>query len=153
MPIAVMVNEPLCLRIVHFTERVASSEVADLVAIYGQERDWLGYDSVYLLDADGSDIDRDGLDDLRQSVFALYREIDLMIVRRSAWICRTEPMRRLAEYWITARHARDGSGAEFRLGDRLEDALGLFTADELAAVSARAGFSRVASIGVEPDPR
>ena len=147
MPISISINESKCLRIVRFEGAISAQDMKALLVLYSQNRDWLGYDSFYLLDADSADLDTDQLDRLRQEAFSLYRDIDLIIVRRTAWIPKNAEMRRLAEYWITARHSRDGTSAEFCLGDNLENALGLFTPEDVESVRTGAGFREIAHIG------
>ena len=147
MPINLSVNERLCLRIASFEGTVLSADLSALVTLFDQERAWLGYDSIYLLDADSIDVGPEQLDLLKRRIFAVYADVDPIVRRRSAWIFKNAHVRRLTEYWLTGRHDHDGSGTEFCIGADLKDARALFSEEELAAVETRAGFSQLARIG------
>lgn len=145
MPINLSVNQELCLRIVSFEGTVSAADLEQLVTLYDQRRGLLDYDSVYLLDAQKVDVEPDQLDQLRRRVFGIYDDVELVVRRRSAWIFRSPHVGQMAEYWLTERHGRDGSGAEFCVGRTLDDALPLFSDKEIAAVKTGAGFVHLAS--------
>jgi len=127
---------------------VSRAEVLRLIELYEIHRDWLGHDSIYILHADQVDVGPVEMDLARRRIFDLYQNTELLVLRRSAWIFTSPHTRRLVEYWLTGRHARDGSAAEFCLGRTLDDARELFTEQELEAVRAGAGFKEAARIEV-----
>ena len=55
----------------------------------------------------------------------------------------------LVEYWLTGRHIGDGSGAEFCIGVELDDALDLYSQEELNAVKTGMGFRPLARINAK----
>jgi hypothetical protein len=149
MTISIYLNNDRCLRIVHFEGAISSPELEQLVTLYGLKGDWLSYDTVYQLDADTVDVDvnTDRLDQLRRHAVAIYADIDSIVIRRSAWIYRNAEMRRIAKHWVTMRRLAEGSSAKFVLGNKLEDALPLFSEDDIASVRTRVGFAELARIG------
>jgi hypothetical protein len=151
MAISIYVNDDRCLRVVHFEVAITSDELEQLATLYSQRSDWLSYDTFYLLDAGkvNADLHADHLEQLRRRTVAIYADIASIVVRRSAWICQNAEMRRIAEQWVTMRRLAEGASVKFVVGDKLEDALPLFTEAELAAVKTRADFAVLARIGSE----
>lgn len=142
MPIAIAENAELLLHIVEFSDIVRFSEIEALGQAHARNLSWAGADTVHIIDesADLSRITDAELDAMRAHYRAVYGSIDFFLLRRSGWVCRSPAAWRVAAYWLRERHSRDGQGTEVYLAATLDELCEMFSAEEIAAVTARAGF-------------
>ena len=105
-------------------------------------------DSVRILDesADLSELTPARLDQLRGAYNNLLRHTELLLVRRSGWVCSSASACRAVEHWLDGRHSRDGQGTEVCLVAEIGDLDMLFTPEELESVIAARGFVEVTRI-------
>ena len=137
MPILIQEHSQLRLHRIVLQGRVMLSELFNMLALHKLHRDWAAADTVHVVedDADLSDLSGAALDALRAEYRTLQADLDLFVVRRALWLCRSKRAWELAEYWVKDRHWRDGQGSELMLVANLDDAGELFAADELAAAA------------------
>lgn len=142
MPIAIAANTELMLHVVEFSGAVPFSEVEALGRVHAANRSWAGADTFHIIDenADLSEITDAHLNAMRTHYRTVHESIDFFLLRRSGWVCRSAEAWRVAEYWLRERHSRDGQGAEVYLAATLNELSELFSAEEIAAVAAKAGF-------------
>lgn len=142
MPIVIAANEDLSLHIIDFGGIVRFSELEALGRTHAANLTWAGADTVHIVDedADLSEISEDQLDAMRAFYRTVHGGIDIFLVRRSGWVCRSPDAWRVVEYWLAERHSRDGQGTEVFLAATLPELGELFSAEELEAVAARQSF-------------
>lgn len=145
MTITIYENAELGFQVVKMNGALTDRELADLGDLHLQNREWAKADAVHLLD---QDVDVSGLtyaqlDALREHYRALQRQLDLLLLRRSAWVCPNPSAWRFVEYWLAGRHSRDGQGTDVCLVADLDGAALLFEKHELEAIAAWKGFAEL----------
>lgn len=148
MAITVHANPKLGIIAVRLGGVLTHADCLELLSFYREHPQFPACDSFYIVDEDIADggISTELVASLRTLFAPLYTSMDRIVLRRSAWICRTAEACRLVEHWLDGRHSRDGHGAEFCLCANIADAEQLFSSSEIAAVSALEGFDTVAHI-------
>lgn len=146
MPIGVSVNAELAIEVVRFTGRVTLWEVTQLVRLHEARPDLITADSVQIVeeDADLTDLTPVRLEALRDHYGQVLQRTELLLLRRSGWICRSAAACSLVEYWLDGRHSRDGLGTDVCLVADVRDLDLLFSDDEVEAVAAARGFVEAA---------
>jgi hypothetical protein len=60
-------------------------------------------------------VDFAALDALNAYYRTLYQTIDFQILRRAAWVCRSEVARPMLEHWLRGRNPNDGFSSDVRV--------------------------------------
>lgn len=151
MPLALSHNSQLGVRILDMEGRVTPDEVDALLALQESDHALTAADSVQFVaaDADLSAFAEAARDTLRARFNQLHCSIDLYVVRRSLWVCPHPEAFQMAQRWLDGRHSRDGQGTEARLTRTLGEAGELFSAEEIAMIAAREGFTTHARFEAE----
>jgi len=115
---------------------------------------WLNYDhlNVILADANAADVTREALSALRLRHDGLFRPENLLILRRSAWVCFSASARPLLRHWLHTRDATAERHTSVRLFDSIEEACGwlVLNVREAALVARSEGFREVQRFHAPP---
>lgn len=127
----------LDIQIIRFSNIVDFRQVKGLARAHAANTAWASSDVVHLFDESAAIVSvRDAhIDLLRRHYRELYRALDLIVLRRAGWVCRTAPQWRVVEHFLRDRHALDGQATELTIASELDGLYPLFTRDEIHAVS------------------
>lgn len=142
MTITLFENAALRVQVVKLDGVLSSAELAGLGALHLENPAWARSDAIHLVhnSIDVSQIDFALLDKLRTQYRALHGQLDLHLLRRSAWVCANSQAWKFLKYWLADRHTRDGQGTDVCLVATLPEAKQVFDPEELEAVAAWDGF-------------
>lgn len=149
MPITLSVHRRLGFHLVHFEDEVGFAQLVELAKLHAAIPAFAAADAIHLIDenADLSRLQLSELDILRAHYAKLQSGLDLYLVRRSAWVCRTATACRLVEHWLDGRHSRDGQKTEVMMTGNVDDVFPLFSREEIEAVQVRREFTELSQIG------
>lgn len=140
--ITASINDALGIRTYDYTGELSAKQFHDLANHYQREPAHVNTDLVTFLHA-GLGASADLAAEI-PAIRAAFRELNLrnevIVVRRSLWVCAEPRQRPLVEAFLRGRHSLDGQGVDSHIVDDLNEALGVFEADELQAIAARDGF-------------
>lgn len=148
VPIIARHNGDLELNRLDFVGAVRLAELRGLVEFVTAEPHWLTFDCLNVVNpgAEFVDIALTELD----AVFARYRDIfapmDVLIMRRAAWLCESPAALRHIRYWLQGRDAKKHLMSDIRLFDGYADAGDwlLLQAGEAQLLERRQGFAEIA---------
>lgn len=124
MGIAFLRNETLGVNLALYSGVVSKEEINALAEFLAANPLHLRRDSVSVVEAD-ADFSSVSLGDL-DALFARYKEIfalvPMQLLRRSAWICRSEQARAHVDYWVGRRDTRSAVTSDMRQFQTIEDA-------------------------------
>lgn len=126
---------------------VSLAELEALAAFCAHEPTWLAYDCLNLVTS-SADFQRVSFTDL-DATFAryrtLYRPLNFLIVRRSAWLCQSGRAAGHVAYWTGDRDTRESFSSDVRQFDSFESAGEwlLLRPDELADLKNGEGFAEI----------
>jgi hypothetical protein len=145
MTITLFEHSDLRFQVVRLDGALTPEELVGLGHLHAARPDWAHADVIHLIEEslDVSQLDYTLLDQLRQRYRALHKELDLHLLRRSAWVCPNPRAWSFLEYWLADRHTRDGQGTDVCLVAALDEASLLFEPEELAAVEQWQDFSEL----------
>ncbi|PZO50901.1 MAG: hypothetical protein DCF16_12360 [Alphaproteobacteria bacterium] len=145
MPIIARHNEALELNRVDYAGSVTLAELGALAEFNSANPTWLTYDclNLVLAGADFLSIDFDALDALFNRYRDMYQPMNMLILRRSAWLCQSPAAERHVGYWTKGRDAKDALSSDVRLFDSCESAAQwlLLRPNELEKLKSGEGFT------------
>lgn len=124
MPIVLRHNSNLELSRVEYTGQMRATDLHDHAAFNAANPVWLGFDCVSVIHADVevTGISLDNLDGVFNAHRQLFEPLNLMFMRRSAWVCESPAGQRLLSHWMTKRNADKSPWADVRQFDSFEAA-------------------------------
>lgn len=124
MPIVLRHNAALELSRVEYTGVMRAQDLHDHAAYNAANPIWLGFDCVSVIHADVevADISPTNLDGLFIVHRQLFEPLNLMFMRRSAWVCESPIGQRLLSHWIAKRNADKSPWTEVRQFDSFDTA-------------------------------
>jgi hypothetical protein len=141
VPTSLYINDALALRVQRHSGVVTRRELTNLINFYQSDRRVFLYDVIQILDeATQFSFGVEALPTLKGDFRNLVDGAKLPLILRSAWICPSPQAWTILEGWLYERHSLDGLHTEARLVATLDEAAGLFEADERDAVRNMDGF-------------
>lgn len=124
MPIVLRHNPKLELSRVEYFGRVQVADLHNHAAFNAANPIWLGFDCVSVLhsDIEVAGVSPADLDGVFTSHRQLFEPLNLMFMRRSAWVCESAPAQRLLSHWLTKCNADRSPWSEVRQFDRFDAA-------------------------------
>ncbi|MEZ5957872.1 MAG: hypothetical protein R3C27_11755 [Hyphomonadaceae bacterium] len=154
MPITLRHNSKLELSRVEYTGAMRAKDMHDHAVYNAANPVWLGFDCVSVIhpDVDVSAISLDSLDGVFSAHRQLFEPLNLMFMRRSAWVCESPAGQRLLSHWLTKRNADKSPWAEVRQFDSFEAAGAwmLLSAENTAILKQGQDFTEVARFDATP---
>lgn len=148
MPIVLRHNEVLELSRVEFFGVMRAEDLHNHAAYNAANPIWLGFDCVSVIhpDVEVSAISLTSLDGVFNAHRQLFEPLNLMFMRRSAWVCDSPIGQRFLSHWLTKRNADKSPWAEVRQFDTFEAAGEWLLLDSRAAAALKSGddFAEVA---------
>ncbi len=141
-------NEDLELNFAEYQGSVTLAEMVALADFQGAHPAMLAYDAISVIrpGADFKTVDLTNLD----TVFARYRELfrplNLVIMRRSAWVCESPAAEAHLRHWLGEHDIRRAMSSDARRFASVGEAAEwlLLDARELAALTSGEGFAELA---------
>lgn len=148
MPLVVRHNDVMEVNRVDYVGAVTMNELAALAAFNAANPTWVSYDcvSVVMPGADFLSVGVTELDDLFSKYRTIYEPMNLLIMRRSAWICLSAAALPHVRHWVgDPRERRESIGSDVRMFESFEAAGEwlLLRGTEVEAVKAGDGFRDV----------
>lgn len=124
MPIVLRHNEALEFNRVDYSGSITLAELSALAEFNAATPSWLTYDtmSIVVPGADFLSINFAELDTLFAQYRTIYAPINMLIMRRSAWLCQSDAARKHVRYWLGDRDTRESLHSDVRLFDSFETA-------------------------------
>lgn len=156
MPIRLRHNDQLEISRVDYHGLLRGKELHDHAAFNAQNPAWLGFDCINVVDPriDLSAISPADLEEVFDAHRELFEPLQLLFMRRSAWVCSDPAAQRLLSYWISKRTGQRNQWADVRQFPSFEAAGEwlLVSADALAALESGQGFKEIARFEAPPAP-
>lgn len=148
MTILLRHNEELELSRVEYFGAMCAAQLHEHAAFNAENPAWLGFDCVSVVhaDVDVSGISLANLDGVFTAHRQLFEPLNLMFMRRSAWVCESERAQRFISHWMAKRNADKSPWADVRQFASFEEAgeWMLLPPDGIAALKAGDGFKDIA---------
>lgn len=148
MPIVLRHNEKLEVSRVDYSGAVSAQDLRDNAAFNVANEVWLGFDclSVIHRDVEVAGFSQADLDDIFRANRTLFEPLQLLFLRRSAWICESPMGQRFLSHWLTKRNAEKLPYADVRQLETYEAAgeWFLLSPEGAAALKAGDGFREIA---------
>ncbi len=148
MPIVLRHNEHLELSRVEYSGAIRARDLHDHATFNATNPIWLGFDCISVIhdDVDVSDISLSNLDGVFTAHRQLFEPLNLMFMRRSAWVCESPAGQRFLSHWLTKRNADKSPWADVRQFESFEAAgeWMLLNAENTAMLKSGEGFNEVA---------
>jgi hypothetical protein len=136
-----LINHDARLRIHSFVKRTTAREFSALLSYYAANPELASADMFNFVEHDAElAVSSAELGMLRQQLAALQRQVDPVVILRSAWICPNVSAWPVVEEWLQDRHSLDGMATEVTLVTTLDEAVHLFEPYEIDLVRRRRGF-------------
>jgi len=152
MPIRLRHNAALEVSRVEYFGAMAISDLEANAAFNAANPEYLGYDclSIIRADIDVAGLSLSDLESILNTHHTLFEPLDLMILRRSAWICENAPAQRLLTHWFATREQKRSTHAVLRQFETHDDVAEWFLLDADGARQLRSGegFTEIATFGV-----
>jgi hypothetical protein len=140
-------NQALELNRAEYHGSVSPAELVALAEFQASNPTWLTYDSLSWITpgADFDDVDLQALDAVFDRYRQLFRPHQLMIFRRSAWLCQSPGAQRHLDHWLHGHDTRAGMSSDLRQFDTFKDAGAwlVLSKDETAALESGEGFNEI----------
>lgn len=148
MPIVLRHNPKLELSRVEYNGVMRAKDLHDHASFNAANPVWLGFDCISVIhdDVDVTGISLPDLDGVFTAHRELFEPLNLMFMRRSAWVCESPLGQRFLSHWLTKRNADKSPWAEVRQFDSF-DATGewmLLSPEGLNAVKTGEDFKEIA---------
>lgn len=157
MPIVLRHNPEHEISHVEYYGVIASADLAAHAKFNADNPVWLGFDclSVAAANVDPSELSLADLNLVFNDNQTLFRPLDFLIMRRSAWLCDSTAARPLLLHWLGLRSATEYAWSDIRLFDAFDDAAEWLLANPLAreALRTRSGFTEIARFETVRAPR
>lgn len=148
MPIVLRHNETLELSRVEYSGAMRAEEMFNHAAYNAANPIWLGFDCISVIhpDVDVTAISLANLDGVFSAHRQLFEPLNLMFMRRSAWVCESALGQRFLSHWLAKRNIDKSPWADVRQFDTFEAAgeWMLLTPENIAVVKSGEGFREVA---------
>lgn len=148
MTVVLRHNPELEVNRVEYGSEVALAELAGLADFQAAHPTWLSYDSLswVLPGAEFQDVDKAALDTLFARYKVLFTPLNLLILRRSAWICQSPAADAHVRHWLTGRATRHDVRSDVRLFDSFAEAGDwlVLTPEETRRLENGEGFREIA---------
>lgn len=148
MPIALRHNEALELSRIEYSGAMRAEEMFNHAAFNAANPIWLGFDCVSVIhpDVDVSAISLPNLDVVFSTNRKLFEPLNLMFMRRSAWVCESPQGQRFLSHWLSKRNAEKSPWTDVRQFDTFEAAgeWMLLTPANIAIVKSGEDFKEIA---------
>jgi len=147
MPIVARHNEELELNRVDYVGSITAAELGALAEFNAANPTWVTYDclSLVLPGADFLSIDLQALDALFKHYRGIYQPMNMLIMRRSAWLCQSPAAERHVGYWTKPRDQKETMSSDVRVFDTFETAAEwlLLRPAELDKLKSGEGFTEI----------
>jgi len=147
-------NPKLELSRVEYTGAIRGKDMHDHAAFNAANPIWLGFDCISVIhdDVDVSGISLPDLDGVFSAHRELFEPLNLMFMRRSAWVCESAAGQRFLSHWLTKRNADKSPWADVRQFNNFEDAgeWMLLSAENIAALKDGEDFKEIARFESSP---
>lgn len=149
-------NDTIELNLVEYCGPVSLGELEQLAHHQAADRASAKSDALNIIAPGASfeGVDFAALDALYTHYRGVYQSIEFQILRRAAWVCRSEAARPHVEHWLEGRHPRDGTSSDVRMFEALGGACEwlMLNAREAAQVETGEGFREVVRFHGAPEP-
>lgn len=156
MTVVLRHSEQIELNLVEYTGSVSLAELVALADFQAAQPAMLSYDSISVVrpGADFRSVELSNLDEVFARYRELFRPLNLVILRRSAWICQSPAAEPHVRHWLGDRDTRGGLSSDVRRFESFTGAADwlLLDAEELAALDSGAGFVDLARYHIPPAP-
>ena len=124
MAIILRHNPKLELSRVEYTGAIRGKDMHDHAAYNAANPIWLSFDCISVIhdDVDVSVISLPDLDGVFSAHRELFEPLNLMFMRRSAWVCESPAGQRFLSHWLTKRNADKSPWADVRQFNSFEAA-------------------------------
>jgi hypothetical protein len=140
-------NEKLELNRAEYHGAVSTDELRALAEFQAANPTWLTYDALSLImpGADFQHVDLPALDKVFDRYRQLFEPRQLLIFRRSAWICQSQCSQGHLDYWLRGRDTRTEMSSDLRQFDDFKSAGAwlILNDEETAALESGAGFKEI----------
>jgi hypothetical protein len=147
-------NPKLELSRVEYTGAIRGKDMHDHAAYNAANPIWLGFDCISVIhdDVDVSGISLPDLDGVFSAHRQLFEPLNLMFMRRSAWVCESPNGQRFLSHWLNKRNADKSPWADVRQFNSFDEAgeWMLLSAENIAALKSGDGFSEIARFESSP---
>lgn len=154
MPIVLRHNSKLELSRVEYNGVMRAKDLHDHAAFNAANPIWLGFDCVSVIhdDVDVSGISLPDLDGVFTAHRELFEPLNLMFMRRSAWVCESPGGQRFLSHWLNKRNADKSPWADVRQFNSFDEAgqWMLLAPDGLHALRTGEGFRDIARFDSAP---
>lgn len=148
MPIVLRHNETLELSRVEYSGVMRAEDLHNHAAYNAANPVWLGFDCISVIhpDVEVSSISLANLDGVFNAHRELFEPLNLMFMRRSAWVCESPLGQRFLSHWLTKRNADKSPWADVRQFDSFEAAgeWMLLSAENIATLKTGENFKDIA---------
>ena len=148
MPIVLRHNAKLELSRIEYTGVMRAKDMHDHASFNAANPVWLGFDCVSVIhdDVEVSGISLPDIDGVFSAHRELFEPLNLMFMRRSAWVCASPDGQRFLSHWMTKRNADKRPWADVRQFDSFEAAAEwmLLSAENAALLKNGDDFKEVA---------
>lgn len=148
MPLVLRHNATLELSRVEYFGAIRAADLNAHATFNAANPIWLGFDCVSVVhaDVDVSGLSLADLDGVFRAHRKLFEPLNLMFMRRSAWVCESETGQRFLSHWLAKRNADKSPWADVRQFNTFED-IGewmLLSPAHLAILKSGEGFTEIA---------
>ena len=154
MPIVLRHNAALELSRVEYAGAMCAQDLHDHAAFNADNPVWLGFDCISVIHAgiDVAAISLANLDGVFKAHRQLFEPLNLMFMRRSAWVCESAAGQRLLSHWLAKRNADKSPWADVRQFDSFEAAGAwmLLSTENTAILKSGEGFKDIARFDAAP---
>lgn len=151
MPIVLRHNPKYEVSRVDYSGAITASDLEAHAKFNADNPEWLGFDclSIALADIDIRALALADLDRVFSGYKELFQPLNLLIMRRSSWLCESATAKPLLKHWIGKRDSDPHAWSEVRLFDSFDEAAGwlLLSPAGRDALKTCNGFTEVARFG------
>lgn len=146
-------HEKLEINRITYSGQVTAADLDAHANYRDRNPEWLCYDHLNIVaaDADPRDLTSETLAKLFSTYKALFDTHNLLIMRRSAWLCHSEPARKLIRFWLNdiQRRGKDHAHTDVRPFESVEAAAQwlMINDTDASALVRGEGFTEVARFG------
>lgn len=140
-------NEALELNRAEYHGSVSTAELVALAEFQAANPTWLTFDALSWImpRVDFDTVDLQELDAVFARYSQLFRPHQLLIFRRSAWICQSPRAQRHLDHWLKGRDTRSSMSSDVRQFATVKEAGAwlVLSEGETAALESGAGFKEI----------
>lgn len=148
MPIVLRHNAKLELSRVEYNGAMRAKDLHDHASFNAANPVWLGFDCISVIhdDVDVAGISLPDLDGVFTAHRELFEPLNLMFMRRSAWVCESPAGQRFLSHWLAKRNVDKSPWADVRQFNSFEAAgeWMLLSAENIAALKSGEDFTEIA---------